>query len=188
MVTVFVQLALFLSLTSGSLFLTRRTILTDSSSSSSSKSSGRGGSTGSKFFCATVSWTDKTAYQAGGIWVSRFCFWLSYHEGLTIKVLFVPWDVVMSANVAALFPQHSLVHFAAPLPPTNQWGQTKSKHLTSYQIADFKISFIILSNKTLHYSLLQHFESEDWKNIINLYSYIHYGSNILWDKHLMHNK
>ncbi len=51
-----------LKLTRGSLFFTKRTIFTDSSSSSSSRSSGRGGSTGSKFFCATVSCTVSTAW------------------------------------------------------------------------------------------------------------------------------
>lgn len=51
-----------LKLTRGSLFFTKRTIFTDSSSSSSSRSSGRGGSTGSKFFCATVSCTVNTAW------------------------------------------------------------------------------------------------------------------------------
>lgn len=47
--------------TRGSLFLTRRTIFTDSSSKSSSILSGRGGRTGSKFFWATVSCTMSTA-------------------------------------------------------------------------------------------------------------------------------
>lgn len=54
--------ALLFCLTSGSLFFTRRTIFTDSSSKSSSTSSGSGGNTGSKFFWATVSWADSTAF------------------------------------------------------------------------------------------------------------------------------
>lgn len=49
-------------LTRGSLFFTSLTIFTDSSSRSSSKSSGSGGRTGSKFFWATVSCTDRTAW------------------------------------------------------------------------------------------------------------------------------
>lgn len=51
----------YLIRTKGSLFFTSRTIFTDSSSKSSSKFSGRGGRTGSKFFCATVSWTTSIA-------------------------------------------------------------------------------------------------------------------------------
>lgn len=47
--------------TRGSWFFTSRTIFTDSSSKSSSKLSGRGGRTGSKFFCATVSCTKSIA-------------------------------------------------------------------------------------------------------------------------------
>lgn len=53
---------LIFSRTSGSLFFTRRTIFTDSSSKSLSISSGSGGNTGSKFFWATVSWADSTAF------------------------------------------------------------------------------------------------------------------------------
>lgn len=51
----------YLKRTKGSLFFTSRTIFTDSSSKSSSKLSGRGGRTGSKFFCATVSCTTSIA-------------------------------------------------------------------------------------------------------------------------------
>ena len=57
----YITASVCVSLTNGSLFLTSRTIFTDSSSSSSSKSSGRGGRMGSKFFWATVSCTDSMA-------------------------------------------------------------------------------------------------------------------------------
>ena len=79
----------YLICTKGSLFFTSRTIFTDSSSKSSSKLSGRGGRTGSKFFCATVSCTTSIAcikeIRNSNVWGNISLQFLSFQHYIKLK-------------------------------------------------------------------------------------------------------